>query len=299
MTPYAVPVPRPVGRRRAAVVALVAATVLGVAAGCAPPPSPPPVAASPTDVRIMTWNVLTARYDPQDWVGTVAAWRPAVVALQEICAGEAVALADELRRDHRLPYVAVPGPVRPAPTEDTEPVNAELRRPCRDGAVVSYGLAVLTLLPVTAAATGLYAPDHRDEQRGYQRLGLRGPGGAPFTLYNTHLGLAGVAAAQIRDLARRAVGEPGPTVVVGDLNEPQGQDPAAMAPLRDGFAEVDPDGRFPTSPNDPGDPAAPAQEKIDYVFFRGPAPTGPATAPWVPASDHRPVIGTFRVPPGG
>jgi endonuclease/exonuclease/phosphatase family metal-dependent hydrolase len=295
-----VPVERPGhderGRRLPAAVALVVAAVLGVAVACAPPPPP---AESPTDVRVMTWNVLTARYDPPQWAGTIAAWRPAVVGLQEICAGEAVALAEELRRDHGLPYVAVPGPVRPTPAEDAQPVNAELRHPCHDGAVVSYGLAVLTLLPVTTATTGLYAPDHRDEQRGYQRLTLRGPDGAPLTVYNTHLGLAGVAAAQIRDLAGRAGSEPGPTVVVGDLNEPQGQDPAAMAPLRDAFAEVDPDGRFPTSENDPGNPDTPPQEKIDYVFFRGLRSAGPATVPWVPASDHRPVIGILRSLSGG
>jgi endonuclease/exonuclease/phosphatase family metal-dependent hydrolase len=241
----------------------------------------------------MTWNVLTARYDPPDWAGTIAAWRPAVLGLQEICAGEAVALADELRREDGLPYVAVPGPVRPSPAEDAAPVNADLRRPCHDGAVVTYGLAVLTLLPVTSATTGLYAPDHRDEQRGYQRVTLRAPDGRPLTLYNTHLGLDGVAAGQIRDLAGRAAAEPGPTVVVGDLNESQQRDPAATAPLRAAFAEVDPGGRFPTIPNDPADPAAAPRDKIDYLFFRGLVAVGPATVPWVPASDHRPVIGTL------
>ncbi|MCD2197557.1 endonuclease/exonuclease/phosphatase family protein [Actinomycetospora endophytica] len=269
--------------------AAAALVVCALAVACAPAPPPE----SPSDLRVMTWNVLTARYDPADWIGTIAAWRPAVVGLQEICAGEAVALADELRRDRGLPYVAVPGPVRPTPAEDVAPVNAELRHPCHDGAVVSYGLAVLTLLPVTSATTGLYAPDHRDEQRGYQRLTLRAPDGTPLTLYNTHLGLNGVALGQIRDLATRAGAEPAPTVVVGDLNEPQGADPAATAPLRDRFGEVDPDGNLPTSPNDPGNPAAPAREKIDYLFFRGLVSVVPPAVPWVPASDHRPVIGTL------
>jgi endonuclease/exonuclease/phosphatase family metal-dependent hydrolase len=277
-----------VGRVR---VAALLVALLGVLGGCASPP----VVGSPADVRVMTWNVLTARYDPADWEGTIAAWRPAVLGLQEICAGEAVALADDLRRDHGLPYVAVPGPVRPTPAEDAAPVNADLRSPCHDGAApVSYGLAVLTLLPVTSATTALYAPDRRDEQRGYQRLVLRGPGGAPLTLYNTHLGLDGVAVGQARDLAARAAAEPGPTVVLGDLNEARGRDPAALAPLRDAFAEVDPDGRLTTSPNDPGDPGSVPRDKIDYVFFRGLAPVAPPSVPWVPASDHRPVIGTLR-----
>ncbi len=280
------------------VAAVVVAVVLAVLGGCAAPPSPavpspavPSADLSSAGVRVMTWNVLTAQHDPPEWAGTIAAWRPAVVGLQEICAGEALALADLLRRDHGLPYVAVPGPVRPTPSEDADPVNAELRHPCHDGAVVQYGLAVLTLLPVTTATTALYAPDHRDEQRGYQRLTLREPDGGALTLYNTHLGLAGVAARQIRDLADRAGREAGPTVVVGDLNTRP--DDATLAPMRDGFAEVDPVGRLPTVGNDPGDPTAPAQAKIDYVFFRGLASTEPPAAPWTSSSDHRPLIGTL------
>ena len=278
--------------RTARVLTLLAVVVLAACSGCAPPPSGPAA-----DLRVMTWNVLTARFDPPEWAGTIAAWRPAVVGLQEICAGEAVALADLLRTEHGLPYVAVPGPVRPTPAEDADPVNAALRRPCHDGAVVSYGLAVLTLLPVTAASTELFAPDHRDEQRGYQRVTVRGPTG-PLTVFNTHVGLAGVQAAQIRDLAGRAVREPGPTVVLGDLNVDQQRDPGVVAPLREGFAEVDPDRRLRTSANDPDDPAVTPADEIDYVFARGLAPAEPAAAPWTPSSDHRPLIGTLRAPGG-
>ncbi len=190
----------------------------------------------------------------------------------------------------------MPGPIRPGPGEDADPVNAELRRPCHDGAVVTYGLAVLTLLPVASATTTLYAPDRRDEQRGYQRLTLREPDGNPLTLYNTHLGLAGAGSAQIRELADRADREPGATVVLGDLNVGEEQD-ALLAPLREHFAEVDPGRRVPTFENDPARPSTPPLTKIDYVFFRGPGSGGPPTAPWVPSSDHRPLIGTLS-PPG-
>jgi endonuclease/exonuclease/phosphatase family metal-dependent hydrolase len=270
--------------------------VLAVCAGCAPSPS---VADPSGGLRIMTWNVLTARFDPQQWVGTIAAWRPAVVGLQEICADEAAALAELLRTEHGLPYIAVPGPIRPTPAEDADPVNAELRRPCHDGAVVRYGLAVLTLLPVTTATTDLFAPDHRDEQRGYQRVIVREPGGGSLTLYNTHVGLAGVQAAQIRDLASRAVREPGPTVVLGDLNVSPERDPAVLAPLRADFGDIDPEGRLRTSANDPDDPDVAPLDEIDHVFFRGLVSVEPATAPWTPASDHRPAIGTLGPPPGG
>ena len=215
------------GRRACLPAVLLLAAVLVVLPGCSssgpttvasPGALPPASAASSPDgdaLRVMTWNVRTSDFDPADWAPVVAAARPDVLGLQEICAGEAVALAELLRRDHGLAYEAVPGPVRPTPAEDRDPVNAALRRPCRDGAVVQYGLAVLTRLPVTTAATELFAPDHRDEQRGYQRLVLEGAGGAPLTVLNAHLGLAGVAGPQIRDLA--AATTPGPTVVVGEL----------------------------------------------------------------------------------
>jgi hypothetical protein len=143
-----------------------AGTVAVGAAGSTPVPAP-----AGGGLRVMTWNVRTADFDPTDWAPTVAAQRPEVLGLQEICAGEAVELAELLRRDHGLAYEAVPGPVRPTPVEDRDPVNAALRRPCRDGAVVQYGLAVLTRIPVDAAATELFAPDHRDEQRGDHEVG--------------------------------------------------------------------------------------------------------------------------------
>jgi endonuclease/exonuclease/phosphatase family metal-dependent hydrolase len=274
---------------------LVVVALLAVCSGCARSSSG---TGATDDLRVMTWNVLTARFDPPQWVGAIAAWRPAVVGLQEICADEAVALADLLRTEHGLPYVAVPAPVRPSPAEDADPVNAALRRPCHDGAVVSYGLAVLTLLPVTAASTELFAPDHRDEQRGYQRVTMRTPAGGSLAVFNTHVGLAGVQAGQIRDLAGVAVREPGPTVVLGDLNVSQERDPGTLAPLRDGFAEVDPDRQLRTSVNDPDDPDAMPRDEIDYVFARGLTSVEPAAAPWTPASDHRPLIGTLR-PSGG
>jgi endonuclease/exonuclease/phosphatase family metal-dependent hydrolase len=273
------------------VLTLIIVAVLAACSGCAPSPSG---TGASTDLRVMTWNVLTARFDPPDWAGTIAAWRPAVVGLQEICGGEAVALADLLRREHGLPYVAVPGPIRPTPVEDADPVNAALRRPCHDGAVVQYGLAVLTLLPVTAASTELFAPDHRDEQRGYQRVTMRAPAGGSLTVFNTHVGLAGVQPSQIRELADRAVREPGPTVVLGDLNVSQERDPGVLAPLREGFVEVDPDRRLRTSANDPDDPDVAPLDEIDYVFARGLASVEPAAAPWTPSSDHRPLIGTLR-----
>ena len=266
--------------------------VFGVLTACAPAaPAPGPL---PGDaVRVMTWNVETREHDPTEWARTVAEWRPDVVGLQEICAGEAAELAEGLRREYGLTYEAVPGPIRPSPAEDVKPVNVALRRPCRDDAVVTYGLAVLSRLPVTARSTVLFAPDDRDEQRGYQRLTLRAPSGPPIIVYNAHIGLAGVQTAQIRDLGAAAGVEAGPTVVLGDLNVPVDQE-GVLAPLRGGFDEVDPSGSLRTSGNRPDAPAAPALEKIDYIFHRGLSTASPAAAPWVPSSDHRPLIGALR-----
>lgn len=259
--------------------AALLAVAVAVLAGCtaAPPADPSGV------LRVMTWNVQTGQHDPLEWAPTIAAWRPDVVGLQEICAGEATALAELLRRDHGLAYDAVPGPIRPTPAEDGEPVNAALRRPCRDGADVTYGLAVLSRRPVTTADTVLLAPDDRDEQRGYQRLTVSAADGTPITVYNAHIGLAGVQEEQIRALAAAADRDAGPTVVLGDLNAASDDD-ALLAPLRDRFAEIDPSGRLPTR----GDVA------IDHVFHRGLTSSSPPDAPPVTSSDHRPLIGELR-----
>jgi endonuclease/exonuclease/phosphatase family metal-dependent hydrolase len=267
--------------------AATVAVVLGLLAACAPAgPAPPPGAV----LRVMTWNVETREHSPAQWAPTIAEARPDVLGLQEICAGEAVELAELLRQEHGLAYEAVPGPIRPAPGEDGLPLNVALRRPCRDGGDVTYGLAVLSRLPVVASATELFPPDHRDEQRGYQRLTLRAPDGIPLAVYNVHVGLAGVQPAQIRALGEVAAAEAGPTVVLGDLNVPLG---AVPGPLGE-FAEVDPGGRLPTSDNRTDTPGAPAVEKIDYIFHRGLAVSSPPAAPWVPSSDHRPLISALR-----
>jgi endonuclease/exonuclease/phosphatase family metal-dependent hydrolase len=272
--------------------AATVAAVLGLLAACATVGSETPTHPPGDVLRVMTWNVETRERSPAEWAPTIADARPDVLGLQEICAGEAVELAELLRRDHGLAYEAVPGPIRPVPGEDGLPLNVALRRPCRDGAVVTYGLAVLSRLPVETSATELFPPDHRDEQRGYQRLTLRGPDSAPLAVYNVHVGLAGVQPEQIRALGAAAAGEAGATVVLGDLNVPAeaGDVPGPLG----GFDEVDPDGRLPTSDNRADTPGAPADEKIDYIFHRGLVASSPPTAPWVPSSDHRPLIAALR-----
>lgn len=229
--------------------------VLLVLAACTPAPPPP--------LRVMTWNVLTAGYDPADWAPVIATHRPDVLGLQEICAAEAEELA-ALLRARGLDYTAVPGPVVPTPEEDAAPVNAALRRPCRDRGAITYGLAVLTRLPVVAATTTLFAPDRRDEQRGYQRVDLGG-----LVVVNAHLGLNGTAGPQLTALAAVARAERGPVVVLGDLNRTD------VGPLSS-FTSA---GTFPTT----------GAGAIDHVLVRG-LDVVTAAAPEVTVSDHRPLV---------
>jgi endonuclease/exonuclease/phosphatase family metal-dependent hydrolase len=269
------------GRSRRRVLGLVVIVLLTL--GSCSPPAPPPPGAS---LRVMTWNVETHAHDPGEWADVVARLRPDVLALQEICAGEVDELAAILRRDHGLVYRSVPGPIRPpTPQEASAPVNAALGPACHTGPEdVAYGLAVLSRLPVSEETITIYPPDHRDEQRGFMTVRVAA-GPASVRILNTHIGLAGVQADQLRRLADAAAGTD-PTVVVGDLNV--GVDDPELAPLRQGFAEVDPDGRYPTT----------SSGKVDYVFVRGLTPVAPPEAPPVTSSDHRPLVGTFDVAPG-
>lgn len=278
-------------RRSLRVLAAAAAVGLATFTACA---SDGQRGSVPADtVQIMTWNVQTNKHTPAEWAQVLAAERPDVAGLQEICAGDALVLADLLQRQYGLVYQAVPGPILPSNVPESRKVSSHaVGRPCRDGVVGGYGLAVLSRLPVTSAAIELFAPNDRDEQRGYQRISVRVASGAVLTIFNTHVGLAGVEEEQIRELAAAAFG-PAPTLVLGDLNVPFG-DSRSLAPLLRRFDEVDPAGRLRTWGNRPDAPGSPAQIKLDYIFYRGLAALSPPIAPWVSSSDHRPLIGTLQ-----
>jgi endonuclease/exonuclease/phosphatase family metal-dependent hydrolase len=260
-----------VGRLAAVVAALV---TLGACA-TAPPPA----------LRVMTWNVETHAHDPAEWAPVVARLHPDVLALQEICAGEADQLAALVARDHGPTYRVVPAPIRPpTPAEAHAPVNAALGPACGTGPDdVRYGLAVLSRFPVSDPVVSTYPPDHRDEQRGSVRLGVTTASGVAVTVVDTHLGLDGVAADQVRRLATDASRAAAPAVVLGDLN--LGADAPELAPLRAGFAEADPDGRHPTT----------AEGAIDHVYVRGLHVVGSPEAPAVTSSDHRPLVVDLQI----
>lgn len=239
--------------------------------------SPPPADAS--TFRVMTWNVQSLAHEPSEWAEVIAQQRPDVLGVQEICTAEALELAAVLRRDHGLPYEVVPGPIRPpTPDEASAPINAALGPACDTSAdAVEFGVAVLALSPISEPAVVTFPPDRRDEQRGYLATRVAG-----VRVLVTHVGLDGVQADQIRRLAEAAAGAD-PVIVMGDLNV--APDAPELAPLRAGLAEVDPEGRYPTTP----------RGKIDYVFLRGLVVAGGPDAPATTASDHRPLIADLRL----
>ena len=255
------------------VLAVLLALLVLPACAASPPPAGPP------GLRVMTWNVQSLAHEPSEWAEVIAQQRPDVLGVQEICTSEALELAAVLRRDHGQPYEVVPGPIRPpTPDEAEAPINAALGPACDTSAdAVEFGVAVLALSPITEAAVVTFPPDRRDEQRGYLTARVAG-----LRVLVTHVGLDGVQADQIRRLAEAAAAGTDPVVVMGDLNV--APDDPELAPLNAGLAEVDPEGRFPTT----------SRGKIDYVFVRGPAIVGDPEAPAVTASDHRPLITTLR-----
>ena len=91
-----------------------------------------------------------------------------------------------------------------------------------DGGAGSWGLAVLTMLPVTGyheIELGR-APGDRIS-RAAQVLTLAAPGGTALRVVNTHLTHRYSSPVQLALLVRRLAGSSLPTVLVGDLNMPR------------------------------------------------------------------------------
>ena len=86
----------------------------------------------------------------------------------------------------------------------------------------SWGLAILTVLPVT----GYYVADLGRApwdvcHRGAQILTVTTPGGKSLRVVNTHLTHRYISLVQLRRLVRHLAGGTDPTVIVGDLNMPR------------------------------------------------------------------------------
>jgi endonuclease/exonuclease/phosphatase family metal-dependent hydrolase len=145
-----------------------------------------------------------------------------------------------------------------------------------DQAAGTWGLAVLTMLPVTGyheIELGR-APGDRIG-RAAQVLTLATPGGAALRVVNTHLTHRYTSPLQLALLVRRlAAGAPVPTVIVGDLNMPR---PATVVAL--GYRPVVQGRTFPA-----GLPLI----QLDHMLLRGVTATGGEVAGPL-GSDHLPI----------
>jgi endonuclease/exonuclease/phosphatase family metal-dependent hydrolase len=278
---------------RAALLAALTALLLGLFA-------PVPAASDGPGLRVMTWNVETADFDPDDWVGVVADQHPDVVGFQEICVGEAQRLAGLLRDRYGLDYAVAVGGARVSHYPGCDPPGTD--------PLVVFGQALLSRLPVRDAAT-TFLPDGGgvDEPRTCLSVTIDPPGG-PVRILTTHLTIGpgaeedavtaarrtALQAQQADTVAQEAARSGSRVLVIGDLNMPP-DDPRLAVMARAGLTEVDRGRDSPTSNNNVEVPGAAADRKLDYVFQKGLPPTGDPRTSWVAGSDHRPLVATVRL----
>jgi endonuclease/exonuclease/phosphatase family metal-dependent hydrolase len=265
--------------------------LLGSAGACT---TSPPV---PGLIRMMTWNVNTIHFAPPDWAPVVAAQAPDVVALQEICSGDAEELRAILERDHGIGYRLVPGPV---PTSvDGGRVFASVDCDRRKIGTGAYGQALLTTLEVVPGSTAVVSLPvvgglDDDEPRAYLATTLRTRDGRDIRVVTTHLSTRGAVRGDQIAVVAEAARASATAVVLGDLNTSPAET-SLLAPLLRDFEDVDRAGNRSTSRNQvDGREPGPQGERIDYLFTRGLATVGePETYP-VTSSDHRPLVADLR-----
>lgn len=91
-----------------------------------------------------------------------------------------------------------------------------------DTAAGSWGIAVLTALPVTSyEVVSLGQAPGDSVHRGAQLVTLAVPGGGALRVVNAHLTHKFTSPVQLRMLIRRLAAATEPTVIVGDLNMPR------------------------------------------------------------------------------
>lgn len=147
----------------------------------------------------------------------------------------------------------------------------------------SWGLAVLSLLPVTGyqeIELGR-APGDRIS-RAAQVITLTTPGGAALRMVNTHLTHRFTSPVQLIRLTRRLAAGPAlPTVIVGDLNMPR---PGTLAAA--GYQATVRGRTYPA-----GRPWV----QLDHLLFRGPVQVSGAEVAEPVGSDHLPIRAELRV----
>lgn len=244
------------------------------------------------DLRVVTWNLLTETNEQApSWrirIPEAAAYlrslRPAVVGTQEA----STAMLDTLVAG--LPGYRWVGEGRRGRGRDER------------SAVVYDGEALTVLdvrnrwLSATPEVPGSAAPD-ADLPRMLTAVRFHhAESGALFTVVNTHADHLGAGARLIgADLVAAAVGD-GPTVVLGDFNDPAGDSDAYRVLVGSGLVDaVRPERRRPTfaglRPEDEGGQidwvlVTPDVEVVESRIADGPAQ----------ASDHRPVVADLRIP---
>lgn len=166
-----------------------------------------------------------------------------------------------------------------------------------------YGVAVLSRFPILAVDHRRFANLRERERRGFIRVEVEA-GGRRLNFVTTHLDyqFADGRLFETRQLLDALRDVRGPLVVTGDFNEEPGA-PAYALMLKEGFSDGwARAGVRPAGPSGDGltYPADRPKKRIDYVFYRGVGEDrgrGEEAAASVPdtlASDHRPVVVTFR-----
>jgi endonuclease/exonuclease/phosphatase family metal-dependent hydrolase len=272
--------------RRLTFALLVPLLVLAAAAvpddRAAAPGSPPGLS---VDLRVMSFNIAHGWGDLDRTAEVIADSGAEVIALQEVdvawgersdFADQAQELADTL--DMHVFF---------APIYTYEPVDEGLPPQ-------QYGLAMLSEYPIVDATNHEIARlSTQDEDPQPEPM----PGfphvtvnvrGVEVDVYNTHLDFRGdpfVREEQVADMLEVIGDDPGPAVLMGDLNAPPGA--PELGPLFEVFDDAwqlagDGDGfTFP---------APDADARIDYVLTSPDLDVTAASVIETDASDHRPVV---------
>jgi endonuclease/exonuclease/phosphatase family metal-dependent hydrolase len=263
-------------------------------------------------VRVMTWNVWW-RFGPR-WrdrqpgiQATLERFRPDVVALQEVWAGDGTSQADELAKALGMHAVFASPSYPPAPAE-----------PETDEAGIDLGIAVLSRYPVLDHRAVVMPARHRSWEPVALTVRLEHPSGplpivaacldygVPYTDDRIAQG------AFIADLATdpRFDG-PCPVLLMGDLNAAVGS--PVLRPVRDVLTDAWSAGggaadavtlpsTHPSAPLEAGPQMV--DQRIDHIFFRpgredqhvlveGVQLAGEAVG-GVHPSDHRAVVADLR-----
>jgi endonuclease/exonuclease/phosphatase family metal-dependent hydrolase len=238
-------------------------------------------------LTVMTYNIHQGRgvdgvLDLDRIADVIRSQQPDLVALQEVGRHWS---ADSDFRDQPAELA------RLLEMDDVYGANLDRDPPARGAPRRQYGTAILTARPIVDSEHLLLPRvSTENEQRGLLVLDVD-VDGAPFRLYNAHLGVSGEDRAVQVDALLAATGKATvPHALVGDFNaRPRAP---GLAPLFDRFRDAwtacgEGDGfTFPAS--------APAS-RIDYILVSPQLAVGRADVPALPGSDHLPLVAELAI----